>query len=101
MLTLVVEEGDSVLIGDDIRVHFNREVAQSAISVGVEAPREQRVLRSKLYVEHLIRETQDGCAETKAYVEQKKKEQAEIARKIAARRDRRKANKQKRRAATG
>lgn len=47
MLVLSRKVGESILIGNDIRVTFNR-VAGNRVTVGVEAPQHVRIVRGEL-----------------------------------------------------
>ena len=89
MLALTFTEGDYVLIGDDIRVYFKHKVTRDSMLVGIEAPKDKKIFRSKLYVEHLTEKAKDGDDEAKAYAEQMRKEQAKIRRDNIGRRVRR------------
>ena len=51
MLLLNLSEGDYIIIGDNIKVHFDHKVNQDTMDLAVEAPREISVLRGKLYEE--------------------------------------------------
>jgi carbon storage regulator CsrA len=52
MLLLSVSEGDYIMIGDNIKVHFDHKVNQNTLDLAVEAPKEITVLRGKLYEEN-------------------------------------------------
>ena len=50
MLTLGLKVGDYIMIGDDVKVYVVEQKG-SNIYLGIEAPREKRVLREKLHEE--------------------------------------------------
>jgi sRNA-binding carbon storage regulator CsrA len=74
MLALALNEGDYVTIGDDIRIFLNHKTAtKGSISIGVQAPKDQVILRSTLYAEHLAELAKSGDEQAKErYVEVKK-----------------------------
>ena len=51
MITLTLREGEYIKIGEKIKVHFDHKVNQDTLDLAVEAPREVRVLRGKLWEE--------------------------------------------------
>lgn len=51
MLQLSINEGEYIIIGDDIKVHFDHKVNRDMVDIAVEAPKETMVLRGKLYEE--------------------------------------------------
>lgn len=48
MLQLSINEGEYIIIGDDIKVHFDHKVNNHKVDIAVEAPKETTVLRGKL-----------------------------------------------------
>ncbi|MCL2388557.1 MAG: carbon storage regulator [Defluviitaleaceae bacterium] len=48
MLSLKVKEGDYIMIGDNIKVHFTYKAGKDTLELAVEAPRELSVLRGEL-----------------------------------------------------
>ena len=48
MLAVTLVEGDYIMIGDKIRVHFDHKVSRDSLSLGIEAPRDVQILRGKL-----------------------------------------------------
>jgi len=48
MLVVSLAEGDYIMIGDKIRVHFDHKVSRDSLSLGIEAPRDIQILRGKL-----------------------------------------------------
>jgi len=51
MLKIALSKGEYLMIGDNIKVHFDHKVNQDTLDLAIEAPREIPVLRSKLYEE--------------------------------------------------
>jgi sRNA-binding carbon storage regulator CsrA len=49
MLYITLREGDYFVIGDNVRVSFERTEGRDVISVGVDAPREVQVQRGQVY----------------------------------------------------
>ncbi|MCL1884746.1 MAG: carbon storage regulator [Defluviitaleaceae bacterium] len=49
MLQVSISEGEYILIGDNIKVHFDHKVNQNTLDIAVEAPKEITVLRGKLH----------------------------------------------------
>jgi len=56
VLVTTIFEGDYILIGNNVRVHFDHRVTKDTISISIEAPKDVTVLRGKLYEER-------GCAD--------------------------------------
>ena len=48
MLVLTRNEGESIMIGDDIRVTFIRSKGSRSIHIGIEAPKEVKIVREEL-----------------------------------------------------
>jgi sRNA-binding carbon storage regulator CsrA len=42
-------EGDYLMVGDHIRVHFDHKISQGTLAIAVEAPKNMTILRKKLY----------------------------------------------------
>ena len=53
MLMISLNKGEYVMIGDNIKVHFDHKINKDTLDIAIEAPREISVLRSKLYEESL------------------------------------------------
>jgi sRNA-binding carbon storage regulator CsrA len=49
MLVTTLKEGDYLMVGDHIRVHFDHKVSSSILAIAVEAPKNMTILRKKLY----------------------------------------------------
>ena len=49
MLVLTLNEGDYILIGDNIRVHFDYKLGKDTLSLAIEAPEDLSVLRGRLF----------------------------------------------------
>jgi len=99
MPTFTLKEGDYLLIGDDVRVYFKDRADRDSLQVGIEAPQNQLVLRSKLYVQHLAILAANGDEQAKARYQVVKKGQEKIWRDNIQRRARR--DEQERRIAMG
>ena len=56
MLIVSLASGEYVKIGDNIKVHFDHKVNRDTLDIAIEAPREIKVLRGKLYEEGNKRE---------------------------------------------
>jgi carbon storage regulator CsrA len=76
MLCLTLSEGDYVMIGDSIKVHFNCTKGKEVV-FGVEAPRELLVVRSELYEDGLIKMAEDGDVGAQALTTRLQEEHAE------------------------
>ena len=48
MLVVNLKEGDYVVINGNIRVYFDHKISTNLLDIGIEAPRDVPVLRSKL-----------------------------------------------------
>ncbi len=53
MLSLLVQEGDYVLIGDNIRIHIQKGIGRN-MKIGIDAPRSVPVVRGELYEKLLM-----------------------------------------------
>jgi carbon storage regulator len=53
MLSLLVREGDYLLIGDDIRIHVQKGVGRN-MKIGIDAPRSVPVVRGAVYEKELM-----------------------------------------------
>jgi sRNA-binding carbon storage regulator CsrA len=51
MLVLTLTEGDYIQIGSDMRVYFDYKAGEEALAIAIDAPRERKILRGKLYEE--------------------------------------------------
>ena len=78
MPTFTLKEGDYLLIGDNVRVYFKDKATRDSLQVGIEAPHDQLVLRSKLYVQHLAILAANGDEQAKARYQVVKKGQEKI-----------------------
>ena len=48
MLVINMKEGDYIMIGNDIKIHFGYKLNKNTLDLGVEAPRDVKVLRGAL-----------------------------------------------------
>ena len=51
MLSIKLKQGECIVIGDSIRVYYDRSHSKDYISVAVDAPREIPVMRGAVYEE--------------------------------------------------
>jgi len=74
MLTLTLREGDYLLLGDDICVHFDHKVGYGTVALTIEAPKDVPVLRGKLYEKNLEERAAAGDEEARKLAAKLKKE---------------------------
>jgi len=60
MLIVTVYEGEYVMIGDNIRVYYDHKNGRDSLALGIEAPEDVQVLRSRLYEEEIARRAEAG-----------------------------------------
>jgi len=65
MLIVTVYEGEYVMIGDNIRVHFDHKNGRDSLALGIEAPKDVQVLRGKLYEDEVARNAANGDEDAK------------------------------------
>ena len=53
MLSISLREGDYFMIGDNIKIIYNRSAGKDSVHINVEAPRELKILRGQLYEEEI------------------------------------------------
>ena len=51
MLSIKLKQGEHIMIGDSIKVYYDRTNSKGYISVAVDAPREIPVMRGAMYEE--------------------------------------------------
>jgi len=85
MLCVSIAEGDYVMIGDSVKVYFNRMKGKELI-LGVEAPREINIQRCQVYEKGLEQEADRGNLEAKLLSNQLKQEHTERRSRYDARR---------------
>ena len=51
MLSIKLRQGEHIVIGDSIRVYYDRTNSKDYISIAVDAPREIPVMRGAMYEE--------------------------------------------------
>ena len=76
MLCLSLSEGEYVMIGDSIKVHFNRTKGKDLV-LGVEAPREVEIKRGNAYEHGLKKKAEDGNTEALKLSKRLEEEHAE------------------------
>ena len=90
MSTLNFKEGEYVLIGETVKVHFDYKSGRNSLVIAIDAPDDMPVLRGKLHEQVLAEQAATGDAEAQARHARVKRER-EKARKSAyisrARRD--------------
>ena len=89
MLIIKLNEGDYVMIGGSIKVHFDHKVSRDTLDLGVEAPSDVTVLRGKLYEEGVAELAKAGDKEALLLYEKLKKAHKERRHKSNIRRRRR------------
>ena len=55
MLSIKLKQGECIVIGDRIRVYYDRTHSKDYISLAVDAPREVPVMRGAVYEEKLAK----------------------------------------------
>jgi len=78
MLILTVQEGDYIMIDDDIRIEFSPSIGGNSVRLGIEAPRTRQVVRGKVY-EKMLMEDPDTSPEKKAAIQEQKEIKARLA----------------------
>ena len=89
MLVLTVSQGDYLMIGDNIQVHFDGKVDRENISVAIDAPRNITILRGKLFEENIAEMAADGSYEAQLLSEKLKKEHSKRRKQIQMSKSRR------------
>ena len=84
MLSLTIREGEYVMIGDSIKVHFNRKKGKDLV-LGVEAPREVKITRSQAYEGETDKLAEQGDWDAIKLSHRLKQEHAERRQKIKGR----------------
>ena len=99
MLVLTLRQGDYLMIGDGIKVHYEAMEGKDHLILGIDAPREVPVVRGKIYEEAIAKQAAEGDEEAKILSRKLKKDYADRQRKADIRRRRR--ENQERRIAAG
>ena len=75
MLYITLNEGEYVVINENIKIHYEKPTGGRSFMIGIDAPREVPVLRGELYEKMLIEKGQDPNAEQtkKEFVERRLK----------------------------
>ena len=63
MLHLSLNAKDYILIGDSIKVHYNKNDGAYTISMGVDAPRSMTIVRGQIYEQQLLDLAENGDLE--------------------------------------
>ena len=69
MLILTVQEGDYIMIDDDIRIEFSPGIGGNSVRLGIDAPRTRKVARGKVY-EKMMLENPDITQEQRTAIEE-------------------------------
>ena len=85
MLNLTVREGDYVVIGGNIKVHFDYRRTKGQFAIGIDAPRDVEVIRGEKYEEEIEKRAQEGDRDAAELFAQIKKEEKERYRKSVIR----------------
>ena len=71
MLVLTVQEGDYIMIDDDIRIECSPGIEEKSIRLGIDAPRNRQIARGKVY-EKMMLEDPNVSPEKKAAIQEQK-----------------------------
>jgi sRNA-binding carbon storage regulator CsrA len=66
MLYLTLREGDYFMVGDNVKVTFERKHGSDTMFIGVDAPRDVPIMRSQIYEDEVAKMAAEGNAEAKA-----------------------------------
>lgn len=75
MLALTLCEGDYLLIGDNIRVHFDHKIGKDTLAISIEAPKDLTILRDKLYEAKMSAKAAKGDTAALAFISNLEKRQ--------------------------
>jgi len=70
MLHLTLIKGDYIMIGDNIRVHYDHNDGQATLALGIEAPRDIKILRGAVYEDGIAEMAAAGDKEAMRHLEQ-------------------------------
>ena len=62
MLYITLNKGDYVMVGDNIRVYYEKPNGDNGFMIGIEAPKDVSILRSDLYKRMLAEESGEVTA---------------------------------------
>ena len=99
MLMLTLREGDYFVVGEDVKISYERCEGKDKVYIGIDAPKSVSVLRGKLYEEQIALKAAAGNTEAQITNEQLLEEYEERKQKYNRRRASR--AEQERRAALG
>ena len=91
MLIVTLTEGDYVMIGDSICVHYDHVRGKNVFALGIDAPKDVKVLRGKLYEEGIAAQAATGDEEAQVLSRQLKSDYKERRRRAGIRSARREA----------
>jgi len=74
MLHVSLKKGDYVMIGDEIKVGYSQNDGKMVVIFGIDAPRDLKITRSKVYEENLANLAQAGDKEAIEKLEQVQQE---------------------------
>jgi len=74
MLVITLHEGDYVMIGDNIKVHFDHTRGKDILSLGIEAPKDIEILRGKVYEKGIAKLAAEGDEEARELSKKLKRE---------------------------
>lgn len=60
MHVMTFKEGDCLLIGDGIKLRFERKTDRNVMRIGIDAPKEVRILRRKPYEKNVVAQANAG-----------------------------------------
>ncbi|MCL2388558.1 MAG: carbon storage regulator [Defluviitaleaceae bacterium] len=77
MLHLTLKKGEYFMIGENIRVMYDRNDGKMVTAFGVDAPNDIKVTRGKVYENRVAKMAQEGDEESQQLLEQLQTENAE------------------------
>ena len=77
MLRLTLSKDDYVMIGDDIRLQYDRNTGKGSFSLAVSAPRDIKILRKSIYEGQIQEMAEQGVEEAQLHMERLKEENEE------------------------
>ena len=95
MLFVSLREGDYLMIGDDVRINYDRMDGKDYLVLGIEAPKDVPVLRGKVYEANLAKMAAEGNEEAREHAEKLAKAYETRQRRYNARRARRQRQEQR------
>ncbi|MCL2388711.1 MAG: carbon storage regulator [Defluviitaleaceae bacterium] len=77
MLHLTLKKGEYFMIGENIRIMYDRNDGKMVSAFGVDAPREIKITSGKVYENRVAKMAHDGDEESQQLLEQLQTENAE------------------------